>query len=79
MEVVTERLLHEEQKLNDRASTGVSSEDILTSRHRKKKGHKCHFCGKFGHIQRNCRARNETVIKSTRTHVLVYQSTRLAL
>ena len=55
MEVVTERLLHEERKLKDRAGVGESSEKVMTARRQSQKyGPKCHQCGKFGHIKRNC-------------------------
>ena len=56
MELVTERLLHEERKLKDREEAG-RSEKAMTANHKyKKKGPKCYNCGKFGHIKRNCRA-----------------------
>lgn len=56
MEVVTERLLHEERKLKNRAgNTDVSSEKAMTVKQRScKKGPKCHYCGKIGHIRRDC-------------------------
>ena len=56
IEVVTERLLHEERKLNERADVRVRSERAMTGQQRSKaKGLKCHHCGKFGHIRRNCK------------------------
>ena len=54
MEHVTERLLHEEQKLKDRG-VGDRSDKAMTAKHLHKKGPKCHHCGKYGHIRRNCR------------------------
>ena len=57
MEVVTERLLHEERKLKDLVGIGTSSEKAMTvkpSPRRKGPGPRCHYCGKFGHIKRNC-------------------------
>ena len=62
MKVVTERLLHEERKLQDRGSTSSNpaSGGALTARHNFKKGPRCHFCKKFGHIQRNCRERERS-------------------
>ena len=54
MEHVTERLLHKEQKLKDRGADD-RSDKAMTAKHLHKKGPKCHHCGKFGHIRRNCR------------------------
>ena len=55
MEVVTERLLHEERKLKERVGSERSREGATTGMQRPKgKGPKCHNCGKFGHIRRNC-------------------------
>ncbi len=54
IEVVTERLLHEERKQKERADAGGSSDKALTvERQFRRKGPKCHHCGKFGHIKRN--------------------------
>ena len=44
--------MHEERKLKDQ-SVGTNSEKAMTTKH--KKGPKCHHCGKYGHIRRNCR------------------------
>ena len=57
MEIVTERLLHEESKLKDRVAGGMEGEmKAMTGQHHwKGKGPKCHHCGRFGHIRRNCR------------------------
>ena len=53
MEVVTERLLHEERKMNERTEPGTVSEKAMAVRPRQKKmGPKCHYCGKLGHIKR---------------------------
>ena len=55
MEVVTERLLHEERKLKERVGSERSREEAMTGKQRPKgKGPKGHHCGKFGHIRRNC-------------------------
>ena len=55
IEVVTERLLHEERKLKERTGVGASSERAMTGKQRPKaRRPKCHHCGKFGHIRRNC-------------------------
>ena len=59
MEVVTERLLHEERKLKERSmvpGNGGSDEKGMMSKHRpfRRQGPRCYYCGKLGHIQRNC-------------------------
>ena len=54
MEVVTEHLLHEEQKLKEHsASTNGSSsaEPMFAKQKATKRGPKCHFCKRYGHIQ----------------------------
>ena len=58
METVIERLLHEEQKVKERNQSSLpsranSKEEVMTVKH-KKKGPRCNFCKRFGHIQRNC-------------------------
>ncbi|KAJ8030725.1 hypothetical protein HOLleu_27212 [Holothuria leucospilota] len=55
MEVVTERLLHEERKMKDQVGDSVNSGQAMVMKQQtKRKGPKCYNCGKFGHIQRNC-------------------------
>jgi len=55
LEDVTERLLHEEFKRKDK-ETSVVEVKAMTSKHRtSRKGPKCHHCGTFGHIKRDCR------------------------
>ena len=54
MDVVTERLLHEERKLKDREDSGPSHEKAMMSRF-KKRSVECYHCGKMGHIKRDCR------------------------
>ena len=54
MEVVTERLLNEERKMRDKDDRKCSkSTKVMTARF-KNKSLKCHYCGKIGHIKRNC-------------------------
>ena len=57
MEVVTERLLHEETKQKERGTCEVSTEvkAMFTNQQHKYKGLKCYQCGKFGHIKRYCK------------------------
>ena len=57
MEVLTEHLLHKEQKLKEcSASTNSSSsvEAMFAKQKATKRGPKCHFYKRYGHIQRNC-------------------------
>lgn len=54
MEVVTERLLHEERKLKERAGSGAYREEAMAVKQQRQKGPRCYHCGKFGHIKRNC-------------------------
>ena len=49
MEAVTERLIHEDRKANERET--ASSEKLFLGK-KSKKGPQCHGCGKFGHIRR---------------------------
>ena len=66
MEVVTERLLHEERKSKDRADTSTSAEKAMNSRQRpRRKALRCHHCGRLGHIKRELRGEKpsqETII-----------------
>lgn len=52
MEVVMERLLHEERKLKDRGDDRDQSKAMTATRARRPI--KCHNCEKIGHIKRNC-------------------------
>ena len=74
MEIVTERLLDEERRLRERAELGAGSsgEKAMTRKQLAKgKGPKCHYCGKFGHIRRNCkewaRKKSDSSQKETKT------------
>ena len=62
MEIVTERLLHAERKRKETAGVIEFSEEraLATKRrfdHQYRRGPQCHYCKKFGHIQKNCMER----------------------
>ena len=54
MDIVVEKLLYQERKLQDRCGLNETCPKGLSAKHRSSKGPNCHFCHKFGHIQRNC-------------------------
>ena len=62
METVIEQLLHKERKVKDKnqgsLSTNNGKEEAMSLKHRKR-GPRCHFCNKFGQIQRNYRKREK--------------------
>ena len=53
MEIVTERLFHEENKLKERESVETSPERMMLGKQCKDPP-KCYHCGKSGHLKRNC-------------------------
>ena len=56
MEIVTERLLHEERKMKEK-ETEDNGRKALTASHKRgipRKQLTCHFCKKPGHFKRNC-------------------------
>ncbi|KAK3735648.1 hypothetical protein QZH41_001075 [Actinostola sp. cb2023] len=53
MEVVTERLFHEENKLKERETVEKPYEKVMLETKSKDRP-KCHHCGKPGHLKRNC-------------------------
>ena len=59
IEIVTERLLHEERKQKGHAESGSadtnSMEKVMTSEQRiRRKGVRCHYCKRIGHFKRDC-------------------------
>ena len=52
MEVITERLIHEERKLKEHRRIDTSSVKAMAAKPRpKRKGPQCHCWGRFGHIR----------------------------
>ena len=60
MELVTERLLHEERKAQERMSGTGESHDgaMIAKNHQKRSGPRCHYCHRLGHVRRNCPERS---------------------
>ena len=56
MEIVIERLMHEERKLKDRGmpNESVSDRALATKQKTESRGPKCYGCQRYGHIRRNC-------------------------
>ena len=57
MEIVTERILYAESKQKEKLNSDTSGEKAMTTRQQfNRRGPKCHQCGKYGHIKKNCRS-----------------------
>ena len=56
LEVVTERILHQERKSRDKSEAGSTTESAMTSRKAfRRKPIKCHHCGTLKEIKKYCR------------------------
>ena len=60
VEIVTEHLLHYEQKLKERGGSETNDEmkAMVVEQQSIGKSQNCHYCEKFGHIKRNNRELN---------------------
>ena len=57
MEIVIEWILHAESKQKEKLNSDTSGEKAMTTRQQfNRRGPKCHQCGKYGHIKKNCRS-----------------------
>ncbi len=59
MELVTERLLYEEKKLNEKEKSPKNPNKVMVALRPDRRSVKCHHCGKFGHIRRFCKDLNK--------------------
>ena len=76
LEIVTERLLHEETKQRDKESSTIEVK-AMTSKHRtSRKNPKCHHCGRFRHIKRECRMLLESPGKNQDNRTASYSNKR---
>ena len=64
--LVTERLLYEENKMQEKQTGGAESKAMTSKHHINKKGPKCFHCGKFGHLKCNCRLLGENSKESVK-------------
>lgn len=68
MAVVTERLLYEETKLQEKNGASSTESGLVLNKDRKKKP-TCHHCKKEGHIKRNCwKFNSESSRRDTRSY-----------
>ena len=55
LEIIVERLLLEETKQRDKESSIIEVRAMTKKYRTSRKDPKCHHCGRFGHIKRECR------------------------
>ena len=76
LETVTERLLHEETKQRDKESSTIEVKAMTSKHQTSRKGPKCHHCGRFGHIRRECRMLLESPGKNQNNRTTSYSNKR---
>lgn len=59
IEVVTERILHQERKTKEKETDSTNENAMPSHTVSRRPKPKCFNCGKLGHIQRYCRAKRE--------------------
>ena len=76
LETVTARLLHEEAKQRDKESSTIEVKAMTSKNQTSRKGPKCHHCGRFGHIKRECRMLLESPGKNQNNRTTSYSNKR---
>ena len=76
LEIVTERLLHEETKQRDKGSSTIEVKAMTSKQQTSRKGPKCHHCGRFGDIKRECRMLLESPGKNQDNRITSYSNKR---
>ena len=76
LEIVTERLLHDETKQKDKESATIKMKAMTSKHQTSRKGPKCHHCGRFGHIKRECRMLLESPGKNQDNRTTSYSNKR---
>ena len=76
LEIVTERLLHEETKQRDKESSTIEVRAMASKHLTSRKGPKCHHCGRFGHIKKECRMLLESPGKNRDNRTTSYSNKR---
>ena len=76
LEIVTERLLHKETKQRDKEPSTIEVKAMTSKHQTSTKGPKCHHCGRFGHIKRECRMLLESLGKNQDNRTTSYSNKR---
>ena len=75
LEIVIERLLHEQRKINERCEERKERcHDALIGRYQKSSGPVCYNCKKSGHIKRHCKAKMRSGKESPKKNNKIQES-----
>ena len=55
LEVVTERILHQEQKFKEKGEASAGTESAMLACKSYRRSIRCYHCGETGHIKRHCK------------------------